>query len=222
MDLDFLKLAQGRATEEWYSLKQYGVWRWTKEQIRPDVLDFLESLPEQRVILIRDKAPIRLVHGSPRSPYEAIFPDRDSDVLNAVVQEMQEQVLICGHIHVPWKKRVQGKLIFNPGPVSAPLNGKVGAHYAILDYVGDEWKVSHRRVGYDTNKIRKAYIESGLLEAERGVASIFLRACETGLDYNRMFDDHIEMIANEAGYQNVKYFPDDVWEQAVDTFPWDD
>jgi hypothetical protein len=37
-----------------------------------------------------------------------------------------------------------------------------------------------------------------------------------------MFDDHVEMIANEAGYQGTKYFPDDIWAQAVDTFPWGD
>jgi putative phosphoesterase len=221
MDLDLLRLARGEAPKEWYSIKEYGVWRWTNERLEPDVLDFLESLPEQRVIRIRNAAPIRLVHGSPRSPYEAIFPDRDPDVLSAVIQETQEQVLVCGHIHVPWEKRIQGKLIFNPGAVSAPLSGHVGAHYAILDHVGDEWKVTHKIASYDTTKIRKAYIESGLLEAGSGIAKIFLRACETGIDYHKKFFDHAHLIADEAGYQNIEYFPDDIWEQAVDTFPWE-
>jgi putative phosphoesterase len=221
MDLNLLKLARGKGPKEWYSFKQYGDLRWTNEHIKPEVLDFLESLPEQQVIPIKKDMSIRVVHGSPRSPYEAIFPDRDPDVLNAVIQEMQEQVLVCGHIHVPWKKTIEGKLIFNPGAVSAPLNGHAGAHYAILDFVDDEWKVDHKTASYDTAIIKRAYIESGLLEAGSGYARVFLRACETGLNYYEMFMGHAHLIAKEAGYQDIEYFPDDVWEQAVDTFPWE-
>ena len=221
MDLDFLRLARGEAPKEWYSLKQYGTWRWTNEQVKPEVRQFLESLPEQQVIHIGDTAPIRLVHGSPRSPYEGIFPDSDPDFFEAILQETPEQVLVCGHIHVAWKKRIQGKLIINPGAVSAPLSGHPGAHYALLDYTNEEWEVTHKRIRYDTIKIRKAYIESGLLEAGTGIAKFFLRACETGLDYHKMFFDHANSVAAEAGYENIEYFPDDLWEQAVDTFPWD-
>lgn len=221
MDLDFLRLARGEAPKEWYSLKQYGTWRWTNEQVKPEVREFLKSLPEQQVIHISKTAPIRLVHGSPRSPYEGIFPDSDPDFFTAILQGTPEQVLACGHIHSAWKKRIQGKLIFNPGAVSAPLSGHLGAHYALLDYVGDEWEVTHKRVHYDTAEIRKAYLESGLLEAGTGIARIFLRACEMGVDFHEMFFDHANQIAEEAGYPNVEHFPDDIWDQAVDTFPWE-
>lgn len=221
MEVDLLKFAKGIAPKEWYTIKQYGLMRWTHKELKPDILEFLENLPEQLVVRMKNAPPIKVVHGSPRNPYESIFPDRGLEVLRTAIEQTKEDVLVCGHIHIPWKKRINGKLVINPGAVSAPLNGRVGAQYGILEYVEGRWIVEHRIAKYDIKQIQMDYIESGLLEAGTGIAKAFLKACETGMDYGRQFIDYAFQLAQEAGYENIKYLPDDVWEQAIETFPWE-
>jgi putative phosphoesterase len=221
MDIALLRLAKGEAPKEWYSIKQFGLLRWTLEQIRPDVLGFLRTLHDQRVFQFKDALAIRIVHGSPRSPYESIFPDRDPSILRAAIEQTKENVLICGHTHVPWKKKLHGKLVINPGAVCSPLNKKPGAQYALMDVVNSELKVDHRSASYDISQNRKDFIESGLLEAGTGIARAFLRSCETGTDYAKKFIEHAYQLANEAGHQNIEYIPDGIWDEAIDTFSWE-
>jgi predicted phosphodiesterase len=221
MDLDLLRFAKGKAPEAWSTLKQYGLIRWTFEHIHSENLEYLYGLPETLAGNLGDAPSIRIVHVSPRDPYESIFPDRDREVLETAVNQTVADVLICGHIHVPWKTNLHGKLVMNPGAVSAPLNGIVGAQYALLHLMDGDWSVEHRSIGYDLSQIRKDYEESGLLEAGGAVSRAFLRSCETGKDYARAFLDFAYGLAKESGYDDIGYFPDDIWELAVESFPWD-
>jgi putative phosphoesterase len=221
MDMDLLRFANDEAPEAWSTIKQYGLIRWTLEHIHSENLDYLGSLPETLALRLEGAPSIRVVHGSPRDPYESIFPDRDHEVLETAVYQTIEGVLVCGHIHVPWKTRLNGKLVMNPGAVSAPLNGDVGAQYALLHLIDGDWSVEHRSIGYDVSLIRKDYEESGLLQAGGAVSWAFLRSCETGKDYARAFLDFAYGLAKESGYDEIEYFPDDIWELAVETFPWD-
>lgn len=222
MDLDLVKYARGKAPKEWYTIKQYGLMRWNNENILPAHIDFLESLPEQLIIHFTNAPSIKVVHGSPRSPYESIFPDRKLDVMRIALQQTEENVLVCGHIHVPWKKRLNEKLIINPGAVSAPLDRSVGAQYCVMEFKDDDWVVDHRIVKYDISQVRKDYKESGLLEAGTGIALAFLLACETGIDYGKRFIDFAFELAKDSGYQDIPYVPDGIWDQAIASFQWEE
>lgn len=220
VDIDLLRFAKGEAPEAWSTIKQYGLIRWTLQHIHSENLAYLSNLPETLTVDLEGTPSIRVVHGSPRDPYESIFPDRDQEVLETAVLQTVEDVLICGHIHVPWKANVQGKLVMNPGAVSAPLNGDVSAQYALLHLSDGKWSVEHRSIRYDLSQIRKDYQESGLLEAGGAISRAFLRSCETGKDYARAFLDFAYELAKESGYDDIEYFPDDIWELAVESFLW--
>ena len=220
-DSNLLRLRNGKAPLEWYESLQFSLLRWANQNIDDRTLEILQSLPEQLSISLSGSDAIRVVHGSPRNQAESIFPESDPETLEIAFSNIKEQVLICGHTHVPWLKEQNGRLALNPGAVCGPLNGQACAQYAILDRGKECWHVEHRSVSYDIALIRKAFIESGLLHEGGALARAFLRSIETGTDVALNLLKHAYNLADDAGYKYVSAVPDDIWEQADKTFDWE-
>jgi len=236
----FLDYDSGKSPDGWYTSYQWAVMRWSYHSLDRETLDFIASLPEQRVITLDGTAPIRVVHGSLQSPSGRIFPDRDPAKLrwfreagllalnldpaglDVALSQLDEPVLVCGHTHIPWKQEQDGRLAFNPGAVCNPLDGDTRAQYALLTWQDGRWQVEHRAVAYNLDQIRAAFRESGLL-AEGGA---FARACllgiETGQNVAGHFVSHVNELAAEAGFEDCAVVPDGIWARAVVTFDWDE
>ncbi len=227
------KLDERRGSDQWASL------HWTYLRLGREMLDFIASLPEQRVIALDGVAPIRVVHGSPRDLSEGLFPDHDPVAmalferagffllrqktvkLDETLAQIDEPVLVCGHTHIPWIKEQGGRLVLNPGSVGAPLNGDVRAQYALLTWREGRWQVEPRVVPYDIDRVRADFRASGLLKAGGVFARSSLLTIETGRNVQGRLIAHIYGLAAEAGFRGRSVVPDAVWERAVDTFDWD-
>ena len=160
-----------------------------------------------------------MVHGSPRSPYEQIFLD-DPPTLERALAATPEPVLVCGHTHRPWAFRRDGKLAFNPGAVCGPLDGFIGAQYAILSWQSGGWQVQHRSVRYDMAAVRRGFEASGLLAASGALGRAFLLSIESGHDVARDFLDAAYLLARQAGCAQEKQVPDQIWDRLEATFDW--
>ncbi len=220
-DSGLLQYATGNAPESRRTCHQFALLRWDYRHVNRETLEYLRSLPEQRVVEVAGIASIRAVHGSPRNPSESIFPDRDPAILDLALTQVPEPVLVCGHTHIPWQVERDGRLAFNPGAVCGPLNGYIGAQYALLTWQDDRWQVEHRAVPYDLNRIRAAFRESGLLEEGGALARSFLCSIETGRDGAVDFLTYAYGLAEEAGFEDCDVVPDETWEQAAATFNWE-
>lgn len=220
-DDNLLKYGNGLAPQAWHSSCQFALLRWAYRQVDEDTFEFLQSLPQQRVVQVLGTAAIRVVHGSPRDPYESIFPDREPATLDAALAQVDEPVFVCGHTHIPWKVVRHGRLALNPGAVCGPLNGETGAQYALLTWQDGHWRADHRVAAYDLERIRAAFRESGLLEHGGALARSFLRSIETGENGAEWFLSYAYGLAAKAGYEGCKVVPDDIWEQAAATFDWE-
>jgi len=235
----FLDYDSGKSPDGWYTSYQWAVMRWSYHSLDRETLDFIASLPEQRVITLDGTASIRVVHGSLQSPSCRIFPDRDlaklrwfrkagllapdrdPDRLGLTLEQIEEPVLVCGHTHIPWQQEEDGRLAFNPGAVCNPLNGDTRAQYALLTWLDDSWQVEHRAVTYDLSRIRDAFRESGLLEEGGAFARACLLGIETGQNVAGHFLSHVYGLAAEAGLEDCDVVPDSIWERAVVTFDWE-
>jgi putative phosphoesterase len=223
-----LRYDDADAPAAWHTHLQFGILRWACAHLASETLDFIRSLPEQRVVHVPGTAPIRVVHGSPRHPAESIYPDSDPALLELALDLTDEPVLVCGHTHEPWWRERDGRLALNPGAVCGPLNGFVGAQYALLTWDGNRWQVEHRAVPYDIGQVRAAFRESGLLAEGGALARAFLRSIETGQDVGKDFLAYARSLAvedllqrAEGRYGSYQLVPDPIWEQAAATFPWD-
>jgi hypothetical protein len=108
----------------------------------------------------------------------------------------------------------------NPGAVCGPLDGTVGAQYALLTLRGGGWQAELRVVQYDIRRIHADFIESGLLEQGGALAKAFLASIETGKDVALDYLRHAHGVAKDMGFGDVQWIPDSAWDRAAETFPW--
>ena len=219
-DINLLRYVDGSAPESWSTLHQFASLRWANKTIDPEILRYLQGLPEQSVVQIPGTAPIRVVHGSPRDPYESILLQEGLGLLETSLAMIEEPVLVCGHTHQPWAMHLNGKLALNPGSVAGPLNGQVGAQYALLRWLDGAWEAELHMVSYDLRRIRSAFVESGLLAEGGPLMRCFLLSIETGTNVARQFLDYAYRLAGEAGYAGSQVVPDEIWDKAAECFDW--
>jgi len=141
--------------------------------------------------------------------------------LAAILSQLREAVLVCGHSHIPWQQAQEGRLALNPGAVGSPGNGDVRAQYAVLSWHTEGWQVEHHTVSYDLDQVRLAYQAGGLLAAGGASARAFLLGIETGQPVLGYFASYVGKMAAAAGYASGGIIPDEIWDQAVATFNWE-
>lgn len=216
-----LEYAASGGAAAWREALQFGMLRWDYRHAAAETLALLQTLPDQLTVEIPGAAPIRVVHGSPRHPAESIYPERDPALLALALEMTAEPVLVCGHTHEPWSRVLDGKLALNPGAVCGPLNGFVGAQYALLSWDGTHWAVEHRAVPYDVGRVRAAFAESGLLDEGGALARAFLRSIETGRDVALAFLSYAYDLAKAEEGADCEFVPDAAWQRAAATFAWE-
>jgi predicted phosphodiesterase len=240
----FLSYRAGDAPETWYKSYQWAGMRWSYQQLDSETLDFIARLPEERVLAPGGSAldgatPIRVVHGSPHSPSERLFPDadpialgwfreagllppdRDPPRLERTLDPIGEPVLVCAHTHIPWVQGDGARLALNPGAVSLSFVGDARARYALLAWVDDRWQVEHRAVPYGLDRVRQDFHASGFLTEGGAFARAALLTIETGQNAIGHLYSHIDRVAVGAGLEDWVVIPDILWERAVATFDWD-
>jgi putative phosphoesterase len=134
--------------------------RWTQRTVTSDRKAFLRSLrPEIR--FEADGKRFRLVHGSPRRMNEYLFEDRPLSSFQRLAATSDAAVLIFGHTHKPYMRRVDNVLFVNAGSIGKPKDGDPRACYVVMDTTGDV-DVEFRRIAYDVDAAANAIRESSL------------------------------------------------------------
>ena len=134
--------------------------RWTQAKTGAEAKTYLQALPLQ--IRLEDRSPkLLLVHGSPRKVNEYIFEDRPVATFERIARLAGADVLLFGHTHLPYQKRVGATLFVNDGSVGKPKDGDPRACYALLE-LGRRTRVEFRRVVYDVEAAVRAVETSGL------------------------------------------------------------
>ena len=80
-----------------------------------DALAFLRALPAERRLDV-DGSRLIVTHASPGSDVRGIDRDASADELAAILDVARADVLVVGHTHVPFVRRlVDGRVLLNPG-----------------------------------------------------------------------------------------------------------
>ena len=133
---------------------------WTQKITERENKAYLQSLPMQ--IRIEENSPrLLLVHGSPRKINEYIYEDRPEATFERISKLAGTDILLFGHTHLPYQKRVSETLFINCGSVGKPKDGNPQAGYVMLN-IGKRSDVEFRRVTYDVGAAAKAIRESDM------------------------------------------------------------
>jgi putative phosphoesterase len=132
----------------------------TRERTSLEHKQFLQTLPLQ-IRLEETRPRIMLVHGSPRKINEYLYEDRPDATFERIAKLAGTDIVLFGHTHLPYEKRVYGTTFINCGSVGKPKDGNPAAGYVILS-PGRKPQVKFRRVSYDVAAAAQAVRESGL------------------------------------------------------------
>lgn len=105
-------------------------------------LPFLWRLPH-------DAGDLVVVHATPWSVQDVVWPDAPVDLVDRVFAEAGARAVAYGHIHIAYTREQNGRLLVNPGSAGLPFDGDRRAAYAVLSAEGGKWRAELRRVEYD-------------------------------------------------------------------------
>ena len=138
---------------------------WVPARHSVSSLEFVTAIPFSIVIEITGLGPVCFCHGSPRSDTEIVTPATPAERFAQLSADLDEQVLVTGHTHLQFDRRVAGRRSVNPGSVGLPYHeGEPGTAYWAL--LGPD--VTLRQTRYDI----AAALEAGAAVGDPGAAKI--------------------------------------------------
>jgi len=132
--------------------------------------DLLASFAERLILEVEGLGQVLFCHGSPRSDEEIVTAATTEGRLREIVAGVDQDLVVCGHTHAQFDRRVGAKRFVNAGSVGMPYQGKpVGAFWLLLGTDG----VSLQRSDYDLDRAVERIRATGYPDAE-DVAQILL------------------------------------------------
>lgn len=105
--------------------------RYTASVLKRDQKEFLRQLP-LNLKLERQNTNFYLCHAKPSDPLYGYCPEQSEDWVSELDQ-VSGDVLLVGHTHTPFIRRISNRVIINPGSLGQPKTGKPEACYAVWE-----------------------------------------------------------------------------------------
>jgi putative phosphoesterase len=135
---------------------------WTAKHLSKSARRFLTNLPES----IEEELPLGgrllVVHGSPVSDDGDMLPSITPAALRNKLPGTRPDILVCGHTHIPFVKRVDRVLIINCGSVGNSVDGDPRPSYALLSVEPGAIRGRIVRFGYNVDEVVTALKKTGL------------------------------------------------------------
>ncbi|MBI9048104.1 MAG: metallophosphoesterase family protein [Anaerolineaceae bacterium] len=143
-------------------LKQY-TFRWTYKQLTKENRRYLKELPREIRYIFYGKR-ILITHASPVSKKEHLNLNTPNERLESIAThpETNADVIIVGHSHDPFVRKVANTWFINTGSVGRSDDGDQRACYATLEINANTVEVIHYRIPYDIDKAIQALKENNL------------------------------------------------------------
>ena len=107
------------------------IYRWTAAQLQPEFEPVLARWPKTLQLEIDGLGKVLFCHSTPRSETEGFTRLTAEDRLLPLFEPLQVAVLVCGHTHMQFDRRVGRTRVVNAGSVGAPF-GEPGAYWLLL------------------------------------------------------------------------------------------
>ena len=138
----------GNADREEAPAEEPGLARyhWVQAHLSPNDRSWIDSWPQTLTLDVDGLGSTLFCHGSPRSDVEAITAVTSKDRLSELLKDVNERMVVCGHTHHQFDRRLDDVRIVNAGSVGLAYEGRRGAYWALL---GPD--VELRRTAYDAD-----------------------------------------------------------------------
>ncbi|MET1029416.1 metallophosphoesterase family protein [Domibacillus tundrae] len=139
---------------------------WTVSQLTKTDLDYLAQLPTDLRFDASGLA-INVFHATPDSLFEVVLPSESDEVIKTkLISSTDSDIYVYAHIHKPYIRYINGKMVINTGSVGLPFDGVKKSSYAIVDIEGNRVSTSIERVEYNCEKVINQYQDLNYPNAE--------------------------------------------------------
>lgn len=163
-----LKVLSFKKNKEKWKIKKtpekYISLKWTYETLSKMNREYLAALPEQKRFEING-IKLLMTHGSPASNEEFICAKTTRLRLKELSELTNADVVLSGHSHLVFSKKVGKTLFINPGSAGRPEKTKGRATYTILKFSEKSVDFDNFQVEYDMDKTIRAIRNAGLPES---------------------------------------------------------
>ena len=128
--------------------------RWTQRVVTEENKAWLRSLPHELRFEAEGRR-VLCVHGSPRRLNEYLFENRPEAGLERMFATLEADLILCGHTHLPYHRRIGNVDLINVGSVGRPKDGDPRAGYALIE-LGETVTATFPRVAYDVEAAAQA------------------------------------------------------------------
>jgi len=148
---------------------------WTRERLGDERIAALDALQfEERV-----EPPggvLHVVHANPHDLDRHIFPDAPEEDLRQIIGEIDADVLVFGHLHIPFRRRFGALRLVNVAACGLPRDGDRRATWGAFGWSPERgWRADIHRVEYDHGSTVLRMLDSGMPHPERRIRDL-LRA----------------------------------------------
>lgn len=134
--------------------------RWTAAQLSAEERVFLGALPMSATRHVEGIGEVLFCHATPRSDDELFTVQTTDERVAPMFAGVTAPVVVCGHTHMQFDRRVRGVRVVNAGSVGMPY-GPPGAHWLRL---GPDVQLT--RTSYDLDEAAAAVRATGYPQAE--------------------------------------------------------
>jgi putative phosphoesterase len=105
--------------------------RWTAQQLHPEHQQWLSTWPKTVTLEIGDLGPVLFCHATPQNENDIFTRLTPDDRLVPLFENLHAAVVVCGHTHMQFDRKIGRTRIVNAGSVGMPF-GKPVAHWLLL------------------------------------------------------------------------------------------
>jgi len=154
-DRKVLRLLRGKQFKKPKKPEKRLMYAWTADHLAPGWRAYLRELPE-RASFEHGPWRVGVFHGSPDNPDEHLFVDTPTQRFEELARHSRWNLVLVGHSHTPFHKKVRGVHFVNPGSVGRMFDRDPRAAYATLVLHPDRLEVRLHRVEYDIEALAAA------------------------------------------------------------------
>jgi putative phosphoesterase len=105
--------------------------RWTAEQISPEHEAAISQWPLTQTVEVDGMGKVLFCHASPRNNIEVFTKLTKEEALKPVFEGVDAALVVCGHTHMQYERKVGAIRLANSGSVGLPY-GEQGAHWLLI------------------------------------------------------------------------------------------
>ena len=103
-----------------------------RSRLSAEEIDFLGSLPLTESVAVDGLGDVLFCHATPRNDEEIFTRISPDDRWRAALDGVDADVVVCGHTHIQFERRIDDIRLVNAGSVGMPYEREPGAYWALL------------------------------------------------------------------------------------------